>query len=450
MATTSESHSAADERLCVDRFDGRQLEHEVGDHRSEAAADHLGDDVEPGVAGGDRAEQAVDDGDDRVEVGARDGAEHEDQPDQRPGGRRCVLEQLEADVAGRESAGHDPRTDHRDDQQGGAERLGGEPPGEVEAEPAGAGLDLGGEVAVGGVELVAHAAAGTSTIVPMRSRSSATRIVERGLGAGGDRVGDRPVQPGVGGVELLVGLVADRDHQSRQPSTSRGVRGRLRQVEPRPSRSRHGAGMHPLGRMGAGRRRPVGRWSAARGRQRVGCGPSWRCTRTTPDRPGLPAGAEALEGGGQMDVTSATIAARSGPLDQADVLEDVEVVGEQVRFEAEQAAQLDRGPVRHRQLVGDRQPGRVAERGMPRRTHLQAQGRVHGRHSVTRRLLSQSRLSVAGRGRGLAWVRCPLPPQLPPQLDRSRRSRRRASSTSGSRSSTWAWARACCSSSTGS
>ena len=64
----------------------------------------LGDDVEPGVAGGDRAEEPVDERDDRVEVGARHGAEHEDQPDQRAGGGGGVLEQLQADV-GRATGG---------------------------------------------------------------------------------------------------------------------------------------------------------------------------------------------------------------------------------------------------------------------------------------------------------------------------------------------------------
>ena len=51
VATTSDSHSAPDDRSLVDQLDGRELEHEVGDDGAEAAADDLGDDVEAGVAG---------------------------------------------------------------------------------------------------------------------------------------------------------------------------------------------------------------------------------------------------------------------------------------------------------------------------------------------------------------------------------------------------------------
>ena len=84
----------------VGDVDRRQLEHQVGDDRAEAAADDLGGDVGGGVAGGDVAVGAVDEGDDRVEVGAGDGAEDEDQPDQRGGRGGGVLQQLQSDVVG--------------------------------------------------------------------------------------------------------------------------------------------------------------------------------------------------------------------------------------------------------------------------------------------------------------------------------------------------------------
>ena len=57
VATTSDSHSAPDERSLVDQLDGGQLEHQVGDDGAEAAADDLGDDVQAGVAGRDVAER---------------------------------------------------------------------------------------------------------------------------------------------------------------------------------------------------------------------------------------------------------------------------------------------------------------------------------------------------------------------------------------------------------
>ena len=53
VATTSDSHSAPEDRTVVDELDGGQVEHEVGDHGAEAAADDLGGDVEAGVAGAD-------------------------------------------------------------------------------------------------------------------------------------------------------------------------------------------------------------------------------------------------------------------------------------------------------------------------------------------------------------------------------------------------------------
>ena len=80
-------------------LDGREVEHQVGEDRAEAAADDLGDDVEAGVAAADRAVGPIDEGDDRVEVAAGDRPEDQDQPDQRAGGGGGVLEQLQADIA---------------------------------------------------------------------------------------------------------------------------------------------------------------------------------------------------------------------------------------------------------------------------------------------------------------------------------------------------------------
>ena len=54
----------------------------------------------------------------------------------------AAFEQLEADVTGREAAGHDARPDDRDEEEATAERLGGQPAGEIEPQPSGAGLGL--------------------------------------------------------------------------------------------------------------------------------------------------------------------------------------------------------------------------------------------------------------------------------------------------------------------
>jgi len=105
-----------------------------------ARAEHLGDDVTASVAGRDVAEEQVDKGDRGVEVRAGHGAHHEDQSDE-GAGRRCrVLEELHADVSGRESAGHDPGADHRDEQERGADAFGDESAGQSQTEPAGDGL----------------------------------------------------------------------------------------------------------------------------------------------------------------------------------------------------------------------------------------------------------------------------------------------------------------------
>ena len=53
-----------------------------------------------------------------------------------------VLEQLEADVVGREAAGHDARPDDGDEEEAAAERLGSQTTGEVELQASGAGLGL--------------------------------------------------------------------------------------------------------------------------------------------------------------------------------------------------------------------------------------------------------------------------------------------------------------------
>ena len=105
---------------------GGQVEHQVGEDRSGAAAENLGDDVDTGVGGGDRAVSAGDERHGGVEVGTRHGTEDQDQRDQRRAGCGRVLQQLQADIGGRQALGHDPGPDHGHDQQTGAERLGDE------------------------------------------------------------------------------------------------------------------------------------------------------------------------------------------------------------------------------------------------------------------------------------------------------------------------------------
>jgi hypothetical protein len=67
----------------------------------------------------------------------------------------------------------------------------------------------------------------------------------------------------------------------------------------------------------------------------------------------------------QVYVASSLVAARSLAGDQPDILEHVEVVGEQVRLGPGQMPQLDRGSIRFGQLVDDRQADRITRRGVP-------------------------------------------------------------------------------------
>ena len=67
----------------------------------------------------------------------------------------------------------------------------------------------------------------------------------------------------------------------------------------------------------------------------------------------------------QLHVSPALVAAGSLPSDQPDILEHVEVMGQQVRLGSCEAPQLDRGPIRGAQLVDDRQAERITQRGVP-------------------------------------------------------------------------------------
>ncbi len=69
--------------------------------------------------------------------------------------------------------------------------------------------------------------------------------------------------------------------------------------------------------------------------------------------------------------------------DQPVDLQDIEVVGEQVRLHSEHPAQFDRGPVRHAELVDDRQPDRITQRRVPSRSHFNLVGLAHDDISIS-------------------------------------------------------------------
>src|SRR4051794_27579683 len=115
VAMISDSQSAGEERVFVESCG--QLEHEVREDRAGTATSDLRGDVEAGVAGRDAAESAIDERHGRVEVRSGDRAEDEDEADQRRGSGSRVLEQLQTRVMRRQAAGHDPGSDHRDDEE---------------------------------------------------------------------------------------------------------------------------------------------------------------------------------------------------------------------------------------------------------------------------------------------------------------------------------------------
>ena len=107
-----------------------EAEHEVGEDRPEARAHDLHDDVRQRVPLGQTAEPRVDACHHGVEVRAGDRPEGGDQDEQHCPGGQCVLQQLQADVSGRQGRRGDPGPDHGGHQQQRAEALGEQPAAE--------------------------------------------------------------------------------------------------------------------------------------------------------------------------------------------------------------------------------------------------------------------------------------------------------------------------------
>ena len=112
------------------------------------------------------------------------------------------------------------------------------------------------------------------------------------------------------------------------------------------------------------------------------------------------AGDQAVEGVAvEVDVAAAAVAAGAAAGDQPDLLEHVEVVGEQVRRDAGEPLQLDRGAVGAGQLVDDRQSGGIAERGVPLRSerHSDPRTEIMTQLMMSQELLSEYSVSTARR-----------------------------------------------------
>ena len=88
----------------------------------------------------------------------------------------------------------------------------------------------------------------------------------------------------------------------------------------------------------------------------------------------------------QADVAPPSVARGTGPHDETDALEDIEVMRQEVGVEAGDVAQLDRRPIRSGKLVDDDESSGITERGVPGASF---ENRHHVADSAGPRLLSQ-------------------------------------------------------------
>jgi hypothetical protein len=87
------------------------------------------------------------------------------------------------------------------------------------------------------------------------------------------------------------------------------------------------------------------------------------------------AGNEAIERASVKSyVPTSTVTAGAAAADETDLFEHVQMVGEKVRRDADEALQFDGRPIRARQFLNDPESGRVAQCGMSTGTHIE---RVH-------------------------------------------------------------------------
>ena len=91
----------------------------------------------------------------------------------------------------------------------------------------------------------------------------------------------------------------------------------------------------------------------------------------------------------EVDVATATVAAGAATADQSDVLEHVEVMGEEVRWDVDAALQFARGAVRSGQFVDDGQSHGIAQRCVPGAAQISVLVGGHPGQHLTQQTLSQ-------------------------------------------------------------
>ncbi len=168
-----------------------------------------------------------------------------------------------------------------------------------------------------------------------------------------------------GWFECLVGSVADGNDEVGGLEVGERARFGVAKVDAPPGGGFDGAGVNPVSGPGAGAGggRGVGLVPDGLGELRSGC----VLGADENDPVGEDRRTEIQAGEGSRDetgVSAASIALGGHPFDDPELFERAEVMGEQVGVQVKHVGQLGRGAVGCGQLVDDRQPGGISERGV--------------------------------------------------------------------------------------
>lgn len=104
----------------------RQAEHDVSGGNSNQRAHYLSHEIPGHLSPREVSEASVSQRDDRIQVGAGDGAEGQNEGDQRCTGSQSVREQGDRHVALGKAISHDARTNNGGQQKSGAQGFGGQ------------------------------------------------------------------------------------------------------------------------------------------------------------------------------------------------------------------------------------------------------------------------------------------------------------------------------------
>lgn len=176
-----------------------------------------------------------------------------------------------------------------------------------------------------------------------------------------------------------MGAVADRDHERwSAPDVTKSRGAGSSQVETGPAAGGDGPGMDAVGGVGAGAVRMLIRELGPQRRSELGSGRVVGAHEQCPLRRSAPSEHELAERVAvEVDVAAATVPARPAAVDQADIFEHVEVVGEQVGRDVNQPLQLDRSAIGGGQFVDDGQSYGITQGGVAGAAEITMRVEVH-------------------------------------------------------------------------